>query len=168
MFLHICIYMFFSRDIYRERFIANLFFVCYYENKLLLDTKKRDLRKARFFSNTFRFIDDLCAINDHLKFNRNFTICIIQSYNSKRKTFQLSNHHFYTFLLKWKNIKTHLYNKRDAFPFSIGRMSQLDSKIPSNIYYVSIGSEIFKFSRTTSDINTFVTPFNRLLKRMPK
>ena len=41
-------------------FMANLF-LYYYENKLLLDTKKRDLLKARFFSNTFHFIDDLCT-----------------------------------------------------------------------------------------------------------
>ena len=52
-------------------FIANLF-LYYYENKWLLDTKKRDLLKARLFSNATRFIGDLCAINDHLEFNKNF------------------------------------------------------------------------------------------------
>ena len=52
-------------------FLAKLF-LHYYENKWVLDTKKRDLRKARLFSNTFCFIDDLCAINDHLEFDRNF------------------------------------------------------------------------------------------------
>ena len=52
-------------------FMANLF-LYYYENRWLLDTKKRDLLKARFFSNTFHFIEDLCTIKDHLKFDRNF------------------------------------------------------------------------------------------------
>ena len=37
-------------------FIASLF-LYYYENKWLLDTKKRDFRKARLFINTFRIID---------------------------------------------------------------------------------------------------------------
>ena len=53
--------------------MANLF-LKYYENKWLLDTntKKSDLRKAILFSNTFRFIDDLCAINDELEFDGDF------------------------------------------------------------------------------------------------
>ena len=47
-------------------------FLYYYENKWLLDTKKRDLQKARLFSNLFCFIDDLCAINNHLEFQKNY------------------------------------------------------------------------------------------------
>ena len=45
---------------------------------------------------------------------------------------------------------------REAFPFSIAHMPHLDSNIPSNIYYVSIGSEILRFATTQLDINTFV------------
>ena len=37
-------------------FMTNLF-LCYYENKWLLDTKKRDLKKARVQSNLFPFTD---------------------------------------------------------------------------------------------------------------
>ena len=51
--------------------MVNLF-LYYYEKKWLLGTKKGDVRKLRLFSNTFRFIDDLCVINDHLEFDRNF------------------------------------------------------------------------------------------------
>ena len=32
---------------------------------------KEDLQKTHLFGNLFRFIDDLCAINDHLKFEKN-------------------------------------------------------------------------------------------------
>ena len=32
---------------------------------------KEDLQKAHLFGNLFRFIDDLYAINDHLKFKKN-------------------------------------------------------------------------------------------------
>ena len=38
------------------------------------------------------------------------------------------------------------------FPIII-QMSYLESNIPSNIYYVSIGSEILRFAKTTSDSN---------------
>ena len=44
----------------------------------------------------------------------------------------------------------------------------MDSNIPSNIYYQSIGSEILRFGRTTLEINTFVTLSICLLKRMQK
>ena len=51
-------------------FMANLF-LYYFKNKWLLDTKKTDLHKVSPFSNKFRFIDDLCTINDHLESDRN-------------------------------------------------------------------------------------------------
>ena len=47
-------------------------------------------------------------------------------------------------------------------------MPNLDSNIPSNIYDARIGSEILRFARINSDINTFTTLSNRLLKRMKK
>ena len=67
-----------------------------------------------------------------------------------------------------KKFKIPLYDKRDMFSFSIVFMPHFDSNIPSNIYYASIGSGILSFVKTTSDINTFVTLSNRLLKRMKK
>ena len=47
-------------------------------------------------------------------------------------------------------------------------MPHVDSNIRSNIYYVSIDPEIFRFARNTSDINAFVALFNRLFERMQK
>ena len=53
-------------------FMANQF-LCYYENKWLLDTKKKwDLREAHIFSNKFRFMEDLFFINYYLGFDSNF------------------------------------------------------------------------------------------------
>ena len=44
-------------------FITDKFFN-YYKRRWLLQTKKRDLRKARISSNIFRFIDDLYTFNN--------------------------------------------------------------------------------------------------------
>ena len=52
-------------------FMANLFLFTY-ESKWELQTKRRNLYKARIFTNTFRFIDDLCAINDNCEFEKSF------------------------------------------------------------------------------------------------
>ena len=43
--------------------MTNLF-LYYYERELLLQTKKRELRKARIFANIFRFVDSLCTFNN--------------------------------------------------------------------------------------------------------
>ena len=48
-------------------FMANLF-LYHYESKWLKKLKKENLQKARKFSNTFRFIDDLLTINDDQEF----------------------------------------------------------------------------------------------------
>ena len=52
--------------------------------------------------------------------------------------------------------------------FPIVRMQHLDSNIPWNICYASIGSKILRFARTTLDINTFITLCNCFLKTMQK
>ena len=61
-----------------------------------------------------------------------------------------------------------LYDRRDGIPFYIAFMPHLDSNIPSNIYYTSIGSKISRFAKTTSDINTFTKLSSCLLKKMQK
>ena len=54
-----------------SQFIANLF-LHYFENKWILNLKKLDLHKARSFTNTFHFIDDLHIINDNWLFEKHF------------------------------------------------------------------------------------------------
>ena len=50
-------------------FMANLF-LYFYENQYLRDLKKQNLMLARRLSNAFRYIDDLCTINDNRQFER--------------------------------------------------------------------------------------------------
>ena len=52
-------------------FFANLF-LYFYESKWLRKLQRSDLRRARRFSNIFRFIDDLIAINDGEEFETCF------------------------------------------------------------------------------------------------
>ena len=47
-------------------------------------------------------------------------------------------------------------------------MPHVDGNIPSIIYSTFVGSEIFRFARTTSDMNTTVTLSNRHLKRLQR
>ena len=100
---------------------------------MLFDTKKRDLCKACPFTNTFCFINDLCAINDHLEFDRNFKNIYPSGIKLKKKGISTSQASFLnlSIMIENKKCKTKLYDKRDAFPFCVVRMPQLDSNIPS-------------------------------------
>ena len=131
---------------------------------------KRDLRKACFFSNTFHFIENLCAINDHLEFDRVFQNIYHSEFQLKKENVSTSKASFSNLFITNENkkFKTQLYGKRDAFSFSVIRMLHLDSNIPSNIYYPSIGTEILRFGGTTSDKNTFATISYSILKKMQK
>ena len=91
---------------------------------------------------------------DHLELNRNFKNICPPELQLKKESISTSEASFLD--LSISIIKIQLYYKRYAFPFSIVGMPHLDSYIRSNIYYASIASEILRFSRTTSDINTFV------------
>ena len=103
-------------------FMANLF-LYFYENKLLMQLKKQDLFSARKFSKTFRIIDDLCAINDGGLFEKDYKeIC--------PREFELKKEHggdraFFLDLdikIAERQFSFSLFDKRDAFPFSMVRM----------------------------------------------
>lgn len=56
-----------------------------------MDTKKIDLQKARLFINLFT--DDLCAINVHLEFDKNYRVIYpsgLELNKENRKTFEAS------------------------------------------------------------------------------
>ena len=131
---------------------------------------KIDLRKACLFSNTFHFIENLCAIIDHLEFDRIFQNIYHSEFQLKKENISTSKASFSDLFITNKNkkFKTQFYGKIDAFSFSVICMLHLDSNIPSNIYYPSIGIEILRFDGTTSDKNTFVIISYRVLKKMRK
>lgn len=64
-----------------------------------------------------------------------------------------------------KKFKTELCRKRYVLLFSI-LVPHLDSNIPPNICYTSVGYEILRFSRTALDSYTFLTPKDRLLNKI--
>lgn len=135
--------------------------------KQILCDEKTDIGKARRFRNTFRFIDDLLAINDDGEFEK----CIKEIYPSELELKKEHGDDSVTFLdlqidLKEKRFVTSLFDKRDSFPFSIVRMPFKCSNIPSKIFYSSIGAEILRISRTSMTLEAFVSSSKSLLNRM--
>ena len=59
-----------------------------------------------------------------------------------------------------------LFDKSDAFPFSIVRMPDLSTNIPSNIFYGAVFSELLRIARATLLFNDFVPRGSQLYHRM--
>ena len=134
-----------------------------------MNLKKKDLHSARKFGNTFRFIDDLCAINDDGLFERHH-------HEIYPPELELKKEHggervsFLDLEIKKNNKKFEmcLYDKRDAFPFTIVRMPFRRSNIPMNMFYATVGSEVLRIGRATSNVDSFVKSTSSLLARMFK
>ena len=151
-------------------FMANLF-LYYYENKLLKQLKGEDLISARKFGNTFRFIDDLCAINDDGLFEKHHHEIYPPEVELKKERGG-ERVSFLDLEIKitqtQRQFVTSLYDKRDAFPFSIVRMPYQRSNIPTNMFYSTIGSEILRIGRANSNVDSFLKSASSILARMSK
>ena len=120
-------------------FFANLF-LYYYENKWMKDLKRKDLIKARKLCNLFRFIDDLSALNDSGEFERNTLNIYPEELELGKENQNDLEATFLDLSIEIRNNKFEvgLFDKRDNFNFSIVRMPEKSSNIPSNIFYSAI------------------------------
>ena len=150
-------------------FFANLF-LYYFENEFLKKLKKTDLNKARQFSNTFRFIDDLGALND----GGCFDMFYAQIYPTELELEKQNDGNIAASLLELditivdKKFETKLFDKRDTFPFDISRMPHVSSNVPSKIFYSSLGAEILRIARATTKPCDFYLSGQNLTSRMIK
>ena len=106
-------------------FIENLFRY-YFENKFILNLKKRKPHKVRSFTNIFRFIDELRAANDKGLFEKQFKEIYREKIELKKENVSFSKVSFLyiDFDVKDNKIATKLKQvKQDSFLFEIARMS---------------------------------------------
>ena len=147
-------------------FWANLFLYTYehdYINKLI----KEDRVKAKHFHATWRFIDDLCIANDGGVFGRVFKDIYPDELELKVEHEGDSA----TFLnldirIEQGQFVYKLYDKRDAFPFSIVRMPYLSSNIPKTIFYSALVGEFLRIARATLLVSDFIPKGIDLVSRM--
>ena len=147
-------------------FMANLF-LYNYESKYVIEMKKKDLFTARKFRHTFRFIDDLLAINDDGEFEK----CFKKIYPPELELKKEHGGGLVSFLdlkieLLGRSFQTSLFDKRDSFPFSIVRMPYKCSNIPSKTFYATIGAEILRIGRASSSLDSFCCAGKQIIQRM--
>ena len=70
---------------------------------------------------------------------------------------------FLDFSIEVPNLQRSFLIKKDPFPFYINNMHYLDSNIPSKIFYASVGLEILRIARTTTDLINMVICVNPFL-----
>ena len=148
-------------------FLANLF-LYYYESEWLTKIMKTDLERARRFANTFRFIDDLLALNDSGEFEKSYPEIYPKDLLLKKENDGYEKGSYLCLFLSILNRKFEikLFDKRDTFPFSIFRMPFRQSNIPKQMFYATIGAEILRIARATIDKKHFKISSDPFLKRM--
>lgn len=133
-------------------FVVNLF-LYYFENKWLLDCKKRYSNKQSLTIWQSGNSDNLCAINDN-----NWKDINISGLGFQEEKNLTSEASFLDLLITIKNKKTSrlIYLIREIHSLSLKYMLDLDNNIPSNMYNASIDSEILRFVRLISNSETSI------------
>ena len=113
------------------------------------------------------FIDDCCNLND----NNAFSLYHKDIYppELELKCEHSGNHATFLELdiqIIGNQFVYKLFDKRDAFPFSIVRMPVLGGNIPSQVFYGSIFSEYLRIARATLKYQDFLPKAKELLNRM--
>ena len=104
-----------------------------------------------------RFIDDMVCLNDRFEFEKHRSEIYPKDLELKCEHLGTSATFLELDIVIQNNIFVHkLFDKRDAFPFSIVRMPDLSSNIPSNIFYGAVFSELLRIGRATLLFDDFV------------
>ena len=150
-------------------FFANLF-LYYFENRWIRNLQRTDLTRARKFATIFRFIDDLLTMNDCGEFAK----CLHEIYPAELALNKENEGTLdATFLdlditIEGGRCDISLFDKRNAFPFSIVRMPFLSSNIPSRMFYFSFGAEILRTARVSTSIEKFMETSKTLVNRIKR
>ena len=148
-------------------FFANLF-LYFYESKWMNELKKNDLIKARKLCNIFRFIDDLGREFEGGEFESNYSNIYPEELQLGKENTDKHQTSFLDLTIKIKDGKFQfgLFDKRDSFPFSIVRMPDKLSNVPSSIVYSAIDAESFRIARASNNPESFSTAIKPLIARM--
>ena len=130
--------------------------------------RKTDNILARKFSHTFRFIDDLLAINDGGMFERYYKDIYPEELELKKENANYDACSFLDIKISIHNNSffTSLYDKRDDYNFKIVRLPYRSSNIPKKMFISSIVTEILRIARVTSTFQSFLISTKTLIRRM--
>ena len=118
-------------------------FLFFYESRWWLKSIKNDYVVARKFSNIFRLIDDLIAVNDGSEFENQYneifpTKLILKKENTSYTATTFLDLHL---CINEGQIQTSLYDKRNSYNFNVVRFPYKSSTMPSKMFFATISAE---------------------------
>ena len=148
--------------------LADLFLYSY-KNEFLDKLVKEGKRKlARKFNLSYRYIDDLISFN-----NKKFKEFISDIYPKELAISEATESTLITSDLdllfirdKSNNIRTKLYDKRDAFGFHIVNFSFMSSNIPSAPAFGVYASQLIRYAHCCSNYSDFLLCHRALATRL--
>ena len=110
----------------------------------------------------------MSALNDNSGFERCYKEIYPPELELKKENVDIHNASFLDLDISIADNKfvPKLYDKCDAFPFSIVRMLFFSSNIPSRIFYAALGGELLRIAHCTTDETTFLNNSIKLIDRM--
>ena len=148
--------------------LANLF-LFHYEYLYMKNLMRDNLCMAKRFSDTVRYIDDLLTLN-----NSNFEEEIPNIYppeltlkRTSESDTKLSYLDISISICSSKYV-TEVYDKRDAFNFTIVNFPYMSSNIPANPTYGVYISQLIRISRICDTFQSFVIRHRLLTERLIK
>ena len=132
--------------------------------------KQNDLIKARKLCNIFRFIVDLNSINGGGEFESNYSNIYPEDLQLGKENTYKHEASFLDLNIKIKDGKFYFspFDKSDLFPFSVVRMPDKPSNVPSSIVYSATDAESLRIARASSNPESFSTAIKPLIARMSR
>ena len=148
-------------------FLANLFLYSYECEWVCKRKKDKDFDILNKFKYCFRYIDDLlCINNDQLMDEVMHEIYPPElSLTSDDATVQ-ANYLDLSIEIRKGKIHTSLFDKRDAFGFTIVNFPDLSGNIPEKQSYGVFVSQLIRYSRCCQDLANFRERTRTLVKRL--
>ena len=145
-------------------------FLYFYENKRMNELKKNNLIKTTKLCNIFRFIDDLNSINYDGEFESSYSNIYPKELQLGKKSTEKYEASFLDLDIKIKDRQFHfgLFDKRDPFPFSIVRIPDKSSNVPSSMVYSATGAESLGIARASNIPESFSTAIKPLIACMSR
>ena len=148
-------------------FLANLFLFAYEYKWLLNKFEKKEYDILDKFLYCFRYIDDLLCINNDQLMD-DITSEIYPEELSLTSDDAVLQTHYLDLDLEIRNNKIHskLFDKRDAFGFSIINFPDLSGNIPNKQSYGVFVSQLIRYARCCMDIEDFTFRTKKLVTRL--
>ena len=149
-------------------FIANLYlYACEYA--YLDKLTKTDIKTARKFSNSFRYIDDLLTIDNNNLFLEH--VHEIYPTNLILKRSNVNNDQICNFLdlnlqILDGRLHTTLYDKRNDFDFTINSFPNLSANIHKRRTHSVLISQLIRFSKACTNVEDFCYASSTLVKKL--